>query len=825
MHEHVKQQWQELAEQGVFVFPLAAGQKNPGDLGIKWSKTWVEKKRNPWPQLASAYDFETEGLWMATGRISMRVVLDIDKPEAGEYWRERIGAEIYDKALRCTTGKGHHLHFRIRPDDDRPWDSHSDNDLGYDFRGDGGGVVIPPSVHASGRVYEWAGGELLDAPDALRQPAHSKSSNVKSLDKAREKKTPGSTLTGLLADPPDEGGRNNWLTKVGGHLARLWPTPMEDGFHQLMQYIGTTLPSPLEESEIAKTSESVWDREKSHTVGLTFPPEAGYLSSRDGRLYTPVKGEDGNTHAREWANFDMVARRVVQERDERVFYVDVITAHTTYTNEPLRAEVLGSINRLNVWLAAHHIVIGGQPNDLCKLSYGSRLIQYLLYQNPPTAQIAEFYGHQEDGSFLTPDGLLEGGGVVPFRSTIPAPHLSGWVGYHYGTCPPEEAVGVLREVLTFQDETTASVFGAWWAMALLKGRYQSSLFPFMMLEAGSESGKTTGFFAMMVALAGSKDGAGQQTLAAFRDSVAAHRNGIAWLDDMTDMSLGAIADIVRQATSEGNRGKKSGDNRASERVDLLSPILISGEGSGTMMSEKAMRDRAVKLSFHSPKGRMSLHDPSRAQWDDILALQARYGGHTKGLTRVSGALVAQVLAREPLLAALGSLRPSGAGRHADKVALLRMGARILDDLLGTADHSARVDKWAADQIDNGAANLAVNEIIPWALRTSLMPTSARGKQAAYYSPRTDTVWVHPSTLADRWHDRSNLSSRERQLGSEAAIETELKAMGCGPSKVKEYGPRTANDSGRARYVEVPAAFTAHILERSGFDMKDQTAQD
>lgn len=822
-NEQVERQWRELFEQGAFVFPLPAGGKNPGDLGIKWQNTWIRKGRNPYPQLASAH-FDAEGLWLATGQVSKRVVLDIDKPGAGDYWREKLGEDLYDRALKVTTRKGHHLHFRIPPDDDRPWPGHSDNDLGYDFRGDGGGVVLPPSVHESGHMYEWADGELFDAPDCLRHPsprapqAVSKTEgNVRSLDRAREKRTPGSTLAGLLADPPEEGGRNNWLTKVGGHLAKLWPGPMQDGYDQLMQYIGQRLDAPLDESEIAKTAESVWEREKNHAGIEAFTDESGYLVGRDGKLYTRRKGEDGNNYVVEWADFDLQARRVVQEEDERIFYVDIHTSHTTYLNEPLKADVLGSINRLNVWMAAHHCSIVGHPQDLCKMSYGTRLVRYLLAQNPDVAQTAEHLGQQDDGTFLTPDGLVEGGGVVPHRSVIPARHLTSWVNYYYGTCDKSEAIDVLREVLTFQEETVASVFGAWWAMSILKGRYQTSLFPFMMLEAGSESGKTTGFFAMMVALSGSKDGAGQHTGASFRDAVAAHRNGIAWLDDMTEMSVGQVVDIIRQATSEGSRGKKSGDNRSNERVTLISPILVSGEGSGTMMSEKAMRDRAIQLKFGSPKGRMSMRDPERPQWDDILALQARYGSGTRGLTAVSGTLVGQVLARSTLLDQLGSLRPSGAGRHADKMAVLRMGARILDDLLDTKDHSKRVDEWVADQVDTGAANLAVNEIIPWALRSAGggIPSTANMWQPAYWDEKAGVVWVSIPRLADAWHNRHNLTSRERQLGTEEAIRTELKAL-IGDTLGKTKYTDVENKV-KKRYVPLPASLTSEILERAGVD--------
>lgn len=820
-NERVEQQWRELSEQGAWVFPLPAGGKNPGDLGIRWKNTWIERGRNPWPQLAAAH-FDAEGLWLATGQISKRVALDIDRPEAGAYWRDKIGPDLYDRALKARTRKGHHVHFRIPADDDRPWPGHSDNELGYDFRADGGGVVLPPSVHESGHVYEWVDGELFDVPECLRHPRPSKAGsntegNVKSLDRARERRTPGSTLAGLLADPPEEGGRNNWLTKVCGHLAKLWPGPMEDAYGQLALFVGQNLPEPLEEDEIRKTAASVWDRERNHTGIEAFSDESGQLVGRDGKLYTKRKGEDGANYVTEWADFDVRARRVVQEKDERVFYIDVETAHTTYLNEPLRAEVLGSINRLNVWMAAHHCSIIGHPQDVCKMAYGTRIQRYLLAQDPAVARIADHYGHQPDGSFLTPDGLIEGGGVVPFRDLIPADHLSTWTRYRYGTCPPDEAVDVLREVLTFQHESVASVFGAWWCMAILKGRYQSSLFPFMMLEAVSGSGKTTGFFAQMVALAGSLKGAGQGSLPAFRDDVAAHRNGIAWLDDLNESEVNQAADIIRQATSEGSRSKKGSDSRITESITLLCPILLSGEGSGSMMSEKAMRDRAIKLTFDSPKDRPSLHDPDRLQWDDVLALTERYGSHPDGLSVLAGTLVAQVLSRDSLLSSLAALRPAGAGRHSDKMAILRMGARVLADVTGDGFHIDRVDAWVEGQVDTGAANLACNKIIPWSLMDAGggVPRSANGWQSAFYDEEDGCVWVHPEQLSKRWLRQNHISDRERQLGTEDAIRAELRAV-CG-GNIKG-STRTTGPKEKKRYAQLPPGISAQIMKAVGEDL-------
>ncbi|MFJ4708417.1 bifunctional DNA primase/polymerase [Streptomyces anulatus] len=169
--------WREYSEQGLVVFPLRKGSKGPS---VNWGRDWLHKGRtDTWPTLAkriddsgTIMDFPGTGLWLATGQVSKRVVLDLDKPEADAYWRGQIGDEVFEKALRVESGRegGKHLHFRIPVDDDRPWKSHSNAEIGYDFRADGAGVVLAPSVHKCGRPYRWAGGELFDAPEVLRPP-------------------------------------------------------------------------------------------------------------------------------------------------------------------------------------------------------------------------------------------------------------------------------------------------------------------------------------------------------------------------------------------------------------------------------------------------------------------------------------------------------------------------------------------------------------------------------------------------------------------------------------------------------------------------------
>src|SRR5690606_16318871 len=455
--------------------------------------------------------------------------------------------------------------------------------------------------------------------------------------------------------------------------------------------------------------------------------------------------------------------------------------------------------KMTQWLAIRGATILPPPYDkYAGHSNRARLAKYLKNQQAASSNAVRHLGwNSQLTEFIVHEGVVGDAEIKPHDGSVPDSVLTSWAPYRYGVGSDQEAPEVLSEVLTYQDENVTSVFAAWWAMAILKGRFQTSQFPFMSIEAPSESGKSTGFFAMMVGMAGNTGGHGRYTAPAFRDALAGHRNGITWLDDMTEIS--DLQDTIRQLTAEGHTSKKGTDRRETETVQLLCPLVVSGEGLGSVMSEKAMRDRAISIEVTSPKGRRSLKDPSRPQWDDIQEMLSRYGGKPEDMTAVAGTLVSLVHRRAALLSQMTELR-SSSGRHGDKMAIIRMGARIIADITGDEGHIARVDAWCERQQDEGSVNYAIGEIVPWFLRSNLIPTSARGHQAAYYDGAADTVWVSPQRLADAWRLRNGLSGRERQLGTEDAIRAELKANGVDLKGKPKWVERNSDGKGqKARY--------------------------
>ncbi|WP_306339586.1 phage/plasmid primase, P4 family [Streptomyces sp. AS13] len=284
-------EWRKYNEEGLKVFPLVKGKKHPGEFGIKWGEDWIKPGRNP-VELLDIYETGTYGLWLATGQCSKRVVLDLDKPEAETYWRERLGEAVFNSALKVTSGRegGKHLHFAIRADDTRAWDGHSDDEIGFDFRGDGGGVVLPPSVHKSGRRYEWLVGELQDVPECLRKE------NQPKKQKTTEPRAGGGgqLVDDLMLDPVMGGRGNNWLARVAGGMANVFHA--QSVYAAVLHNINQASADPIDQHDFARAIESIWSAQQEKN--LMPHPSSPVKVAR--RVINEMWTVDGHTTLRRW---------------------------------------------------------------------------------------------------------------------------------------------------------------------------------------------------------------------------------------------------------------------------------------------------------------------------------------------------------------------------------------------------------------------------------------------------------------------------------------------------------------------------------------------
>ena len=140
------------------VLPVAAHGKHPlAHHGVHDASVDAARIRRWWSRWPDA------GVGIATGAGSGLAVLDVDVKAGGRVSLVglRSGRTLPFTLLAHTGGGGFHLYYR-QPDGLRVPNTvgrlpNVDGPLpGIDLRGDGGYVVAPPSVHASGRPYRWA---------------------------------------------------------------------------------------------------------------------------------------------------------------------------------------------------------------------------------------------------------------------------------------------------------------------------------------------------------------------------------------------------------------------------------------------------------------------------------------------------------------------------------------------------------------------------------------------------------------------------------------------------------------------------------------------
>jgi hypothetical protein len=154
---------------------------------------------------------------MPTGAVTKRIVVDTDPRNGGPEDREefiRDFGPIPDGAAEVITGGGgRHVHLG--------WDGGPVPKAlapGFDLKAHGGYVLLPPSLHASGKRYEVDG---LNGARALLSPAPAPDWLKKAISAARNgANRRAKTKAAPAGERWPEGERNNRLTSVAGTMRR-----------------------------------------------------------------------------------------------------------------------------------------------------------------------------------------------------------------------------------------------------------------------------------------------------------------------------------------------------------------------------------------------------------------------------------------------------------------------------------------------------------------------------------------------------------------------------------------------------------------------------
>ncbi|MCX6620333.1 MAG: bifunctional DNA primase/polymerase, partial [Acidobacteria bacterium] len=129
-------------------------------------RNWPERATTDATEIEKwfSHDFKGSNVGIATGAASGVFVLDVDPKNGGEESLDRLQAKhgrLPATLQAMTGGGGRHFYFK-HPGGTVP------NEVsilpGLDIRGDGGQVVAAPSMHMSGRRYDWDGLDGFNAP-------------------------------------------------------------------------------------------------------------------------------------------------------------------------------------------------------------------------------------------------------------------------------------------------------------------------------------------------------------------------------------------------------------------------------------------------------------------------------------------------------------------------------------------------------------------------------------------------------------------------------------------------------------------------------------
>lgn len=196
------------------------------------------------------------------GATAGRLVVDVD-PRSGGQIPEGLPQTRVHYSGRGDGGC--HLIFNLPEGAPELKSSTSSLAQGVDIKtGAGSYVVLPGSLHPdTGEPYTMTTHAIQEAPQEL----------LEKLQKGKPSAPGGKSLASLLANPPEVGGRNEWLTCVAGYYARQhYGKPNgEVSYRQALGEANRLLKTPMDADEVGKTATSVWQAEHDKRDGQIAP--------------------------------------------------------------------------------------------------------------------------------------------------------------------------------------------------------------------------------------------------------------------------------------------------------------------------------------------------------------------------------------------------------------------------------------------------------------------------------------------------------------------------------------------------------------------------
>lgn len=256
-----------------------------GYLGIGWAPIPLKRNKRPyidWEKYQGELPTvdDVKGWWgkypqanigIVTGTVSGLLVVDVESNEGFNALFHTVG-EVPETVVQHT-GKpnGKHLLFNHPRDRDYPNWAKRIHDV--DFRGDGGYIMVAPSVHPNGTVYAWNGvnpledglDDLLDLGDDLHKFLLSQIVDTASENSIT--KNPDGWVQEMMLYGVEQGNRNESLTKLAGYYFGSNPDWKEAEVFNAVQLFNVEKCRPsLPRNEIVALVKSIGRRHQANKV-------------------------------------------------------------------------------------------------------------------------------------------------------------------------------------------------------------------------------------------------------------------------------------------------------------------------------------------------------------------------------------------------------------------------------------------------------------------------------------------------------------------------------------------------------------------------------
>jgi len=236
------------AEMGYPVFPCKPGRKEPLTKNGFHDATTDEARIRRWWT-----DNPRANIGMPTGPASGLIVIDIDPRNGGEEGLADLHAQhgpLPETAEALTGSGGRHLFFRHPGGYVRC--TQSKVAPGVDVKGDGGYVVLPPSVHPNGNIYTWELSSEIGKVSPVACPQW-----LVDLIRQGGRETPHGPPCGTgQANTIPTGRRNSTLASLAGGMRRMGMSQAEI-FAALQARNRARCAPPLPEAEVERIAASI----------------------------------------------------------------------------------------------------------------------------------------------------------------------------------------------------------------------------------------------------------------------------------------------------------------------------------------------------------------------------------------------------------------------------------------------------------------------------------------------------------------------------------------------------------------------------------------